>query len=199
LIFSQLEDKSLTSSTALSIISDSITSKLSLNELLLKPTQTSQPQPFFTKSSKKSLKPQEFCFFKETTDPNLKTLKNLSLEVKKVLISLKTCTYQQVADQILQTSSVQNEKNVRRRVYDVINVFTALDQFEKNGKVITLKDESQELSKRVEKKRKGLKNLVKTFEQLSSLLKRNKSYPNLRQSITLPFYLVSCKKPVLSN
>lgn len=80
-----------------------------------------------------------------------------------------------------------DEKNIRRRVYDALNVLMALDVISKEKKDITwrglpdshdqqreqLRLQEQQSRARIEKKRAYLKELVEQYDVLTALLRRN--------------------------
>ena len=75
----------------------------------------------------------------------IKGLKSLSMRVCEKVEEKKHTTYNEVADEVvieLQASAAEgegaefDEKNIRRRVYDALNVLTALDIIEKKKKQI---------------------------------------------------------------
>lgn len=125
-----------------------------------------------------------------------KTLKELSLLVKEFIESRGHCTYKEVADEIVGRESCENEKNIRRRVYDAINVLTAANIFEKKGKQVCIVEEKCNLTRSVDKKKEKLRELAKKFEKLTGVINRNKVSPNYRQAVQLPFIIVSTHKNV---
>ena len=126
-----------------------------------------------------------------------KTLKQLSSEVKSIVYLMKNCTYKQVADNIVGNQPLDNEKNVRRRVYDAINVLTSVGILEKNGKQIYYIQKNEEVHKNIQQKKEALEKIVKKYENLKRIIERNKEKPNYREAIQIPFFIVVGKKGVI--
>ena len=127
-----------------------------------------------------------------------KTLKELSLVVKEFIESKGHCTYKEVADEIVAREPCGNEKNIKRRVYDAINVLTAANVFEKKGKQVCIVEEKCNMTKIVDKKVEELKKLARKYECLAGVIYRNKASPNYRQAVQLPFLVVLTHKNVRS-
>lgn len=125
-----------------------------------------------------------------------KTLKQLSFEVKQFILQKGNCTYKEVADEIVGKDVNMNEKNIRRRVYDAINVLTAVGVFEKKGKQVCIVEENLNLKKSLCKKKELLKKLVIKYQKLFGVIWRNMASPNYREAVQLPFSIVLLKKNV---
>lgn len=125
-----------------------------------------------------------------------KTLKQLSSDVKSIVFQRRNCTYKEVADTIVGDQTLENEKNIRRRVYDAINVLTSVGIFEKKGKQIYYVQKNEEIQKTIAEKKETLKKSLKKLENFLGLTERNKKLPNLREAIQLPFILITSKKNV---
>jgi hypothetical protein len=132
-----------------------------------------------------------------TGSKDQKTLKQLSFEVKSIVYLMKNCTYKEVADSIVGKQILDNEKNVRRRVYDAINVLTSVGIFEKRGKQIYYIQKNEEVHKNVLSKKEALKKVVKKYDSLNAIICRNKEKANYRQAVQMPFFLVVGKKGVI--
>ena len=132
-----------------------------------------------------------------TGNKEQKTLKQLSSEVKSIVYLMKNCTYKQVADSIVGNQHMDNEKNVRRRVYDAINVLTSVGIFEKKGKQIYYIQKNEEVHKNIQQKKENLRKVVKKYENLNRMIERNKERSNYREAVQLPFFIVVGKKGVI--
>lgn len=78
-------------------------------------------------------------------DKNSRGLKNLSIKVRELVVRSKETTYKDIADQILKEMKrnkanwIDNEKeeqNIKRRIYDALNVLVATEIFKKKGKTL---------------------------------------------------------------
>lgn len=125
-----------------------------------------------------------------------KSLKKLSFEVKNIVAEKKNCTYKEVADTMAQKESQENERNIRRRVYDAINVLTAIGVLKKKGKFISFVGKNEEMVKKVEKKRGMLKMAVRKYENYLGIITRNQANPTYRNSIPFPFLIILQSKNV---
>lgn len=147
-----------------------------------------------------------------------KGLRHFSMRVCSKVESKGRTTYNEVADELVTELSrdstgddiVQyDEKNIRRRVYDAINVLMAMDVIEKEKKEIIWKGfpcskasvvesslrERRQLLNAVERKRNYLKELIEQQRALKTLLAKN---PDRRSNtcgtaLPLPFVLVQAK------
>ena len=66
-------------------------------------------------------------------------LKVLSVKVKDVVIQRSQTSYSEVADLLIAEMAVENsavEKNIRRRVYDALNVLKSAKVIRKSGKLV---------------------------------------------------------------
>ena len=190
-ILMQFHDKYLKSSIVLSLITKSIYSfqVANQNEALSKkpasyPIRNFQSRKYFNKIQKIKV-------------PGTRTLKILSFEVRNFLIGKKMTSYQEIADFIAGNGVVENEKNVRRRVYDVINVLTAAGIFQKRGKAVCILDANEGKNIDINKKRNKLRKLVRTYDNYIKLISRNQTHPNYREAIRLPFDIIASKKTVI--
>ena len=78
--------------------------------------------------------------------PKDKGLKGLSGKAYKAVLELRTTNYKEVAAKLLNQLSLDKEAtteseetNIKRRVYDALNVLIAMGVLQKNGKKITAK------------------------------------------------------------
>ena len=66
-------------------------------------------------------------------------LKALSIKVKDVVIQRSQASYREVADLLITEMAVSNpaaQKNIRRRVYDALNVLKSANIIIKRGKLV---------------------------------------------------------------
>lgn len=157
-----------------------------------------------------------------------KGLRHFSMKVcEKVREKVKT-TYNEVADELV-SEEVQNQttydsancdqKNIRRRVYDALNVLMAMNIISKDKKEIrwiglpsnsmqqcsTLELENQKRRERVEQKRQQLRELLLQQVSFKSLVDRNREaekqgiIPTQNSSIQLPFIIVNTHKQTKVN
>mmetsp|Transcript_1053 Transcript_1053/g.1395 ORF Transcript_1053/g.1395 Transcript_1053/m.1395 type:complete len:236 (+) Transcript_1053:3-710(+) len=154
-------------------------------------------------------------------------LRDFASMVCEKVQKLGRTTYNKVSDEIIEeiakTNQSYDEKNIRRRIYDVLNVFMALDMIQKDNKNILWQgfpakmspqkftDEAAELLKEtkviVKRKREKLDQILGQVQQFKKLARRNteqtnSSLPTHNQTILpLPFLLcvtsantqISCK------
>lgn len=146
-------------------------------------------------------------------------LKAFSAMILSILQKEKTIEYTKVADIIMTMSEgTGDDKNVKRRVYDALNVMCAVDLIRKDRKMAYLIDNQMcsceveverrflrmgqsivstpKLRERVEEKRKVLEETIKRKELLIKLIERNKERTLLeeKEKLHLPFILISTKK-----
>ncbi|GMH32469.1 hypothetical protein BSKO_00303 [Bryopsis sp. KO-2023] len=143
--------------------------------------------------------------------PNGKGLRHFSSKVCEKVETKGRTTYNEVADELVleMRHRESDEKNIRRRVYDALNVLMALGiitkekkQFYWKGlpeapasKVASLEKEKARLSAKIAQKQAYLQELVKQYESQRDLIERNKERPldfnrNQSDAIQLPFFLV---------
>lgn len=128
---------------------------------------------------------------------NAKGLKGFSIKVCEAVESRGVTTYTEVADAVVHehyTEGKHDEKNIRRRVYDALNVLTAIGAIEKDKKEIKwlgwpqlqntvflkdddLKAKRLELAEKVEAKQNELQDFVDKAYCLSNLILRNRDAP----------------------
>lgn len=146
-------------------------------------------------------------------------LKAFSAMILSILQKERSIEYTKVADIIMgMTEGTGDDKNVKRRVYDALNVMCAVDLVKKDKKMAYLTDNylcscEQEVEKRltnlgqsiisrpklqerVEEKKRILEETVKRKELLLNLIERNKQREFLeeKEKLHLPFILISTKK-----
>ena len=110
-------------------------------------------------------------------------LKTLSGKVYYLLRHIGLRTYKEVADQLLaenvwSVDRALEEKNVRRRVYDAINVLVAADMLKKVGKMVKIAHISpvkNALDLRIAAKTATLTKLIEQYHGLKAVLSRNQT------------------------
>jgi len=150
-------------------------------------------------------------------------LRHFSMKVCKKVESKGWTTYNEVASELVaefvnpnsthfsQDQQQFDEKNIRRRVYDALNVLMAMDIISKEKKEIRwkglpttnlsdieqLKTERKRLTSRIDKKRAYLQELKEQITGLQNLVRRNErvygSGNNPSGGVTLPFILVKTR------
>ncbi|CAN6439552.1 unnamed protein product [Victoria cruziana] len=151
-------------------------------------------------------------------DKSGRGLRQFSMKVCEKVESKGRTTYNEVADELVAefanpghiASPGQqqfDEKNIRRRVYDALNVLMAMDIISKDKKEIQwkglphasssdiedLKAEHTALRSRIEKKAAHLQELEEQFIGLRNLIRRNKQSPSTSW-LALPFILVQTRE-----
>ncbi|KAL9677460.1 hypothetical protein QQ045_005691 [Rhodiola kirilowii] len=152
-------------------------------------------------------------------DKNGRGLRQFSMKVCEKVESKGRTTYNEVADELVAEfadpaislapdQQQYDEKNIRRRVYDALNVLMAMDIISKDKKEIqwkglprtTLNDveelraERMALRNRIEKKEAYLQELEEQYVGLQNLIQRNQQLCSSEnapsQGVQLPFILV---------
>lgn len=139
------------------------------------------PSPHSTKSSK----------IARTGDKGYKGLRHFSLMVCKKVEEKGKTTYNEVADElvlaVVQEHREQNydEKNIRRRVYDALNVLMAMDIITKDKKEITWKGLPSGATQDADMLRRDLalrrQQIQRKRESLAELLVQQVCFRNLAQ------------------
>ncbi|XP_005176982.2 transcription factor Dp [Musca domestica] len=155
-----------------------------------------------------------------------KGLRHFSLKVCEKVKVKGTTTYNEVADELV-AEEIQNnsfdkncdQKNIRRRVYDALNVLMALQIISKDKKEIRwiglpssaveecsqLEKENEERRERIKQKHQQLRELLLQQVSFKSLIERNKEaerqgiIPTANSSIQLPFIIVNTHKSTKIN
>ncbi|TYZ60136.1 hypothetical protein PybrP1_005883 [[Pythium] brassicae (nom. inval.)] len=130
-----------------------------------------------------------------------KGLRHFSMKVCQKVEEKHTTTYNEVADELVRefvtlrpNDAVYDEKNIRRRVYDALNVLMAMDIISKERKEIQWKGlpsnlqhdtemliaERNERMKSLEQKKQHLQDLLVQQVAMKNLLKRNAARKNAR-------------------
>ncbi|XP_054812492.1 transcription factor-like protein DPB isoform X2 [Prosopis cineraria] len=156
-------------------------------------------------------------------DKSGRGLRQFSMKVCEKVESKGRTTYNEVADELVAefadpSSSVStpdqqqyDEKNIRRRVYDALNVLMAMDIISKDKKEIQwkglprtslndieeLKSERLQLRNRIEKKAAYLQELEEQYIGLQNLIQRNEQLYGSGNApsggVALPFILVQTR------
>ncbi|XP_074316840.1 transcription factor-like protein DPB [Silene latifolia] len=156
------------------------------------------------------------------TDKSGRGLRQFSMKVCEKVESKGRTTYNEVADELVaeyadasnalgNNEQGYDEKNIRRRVYDALNVLMAMDIISKDKKEIQwkglprtsindieeLKTERAGLKNRIEKKAAYLRELEEQFVGYQNLIQRNQEmYGNGNTptgGVALPFILVQTR------
>ncbi|XP_064522506.1 transcription factor Dp-2 isoform X2 [Pseudopipra pipra] len=158
-------------------------------------------------------------------DKNGKGLRHFSMKVCEKVQRKGTTSYNEVADELvseftnsnshLAADSAYDQKNIRRRVYDALNVLMAMNIISKEKKEIrwiglptnsaqecqNLEIEKQKRIERIKQKRAQLQELLLQQIAFKNLVQRNQQNeqqnqgpPSLNSTIQLPFLIVNTSK-----
>ncbi|XP_053166249.1 transcription factor Dp-2 isoform X2 [Hemicordylus capensis] len=158
-------------------------------------------------------------------DKNGKGLRHFSMKVCEKVQRKGTTSYNEVADELvsefansnshLTTDSAYDQKNIRRRVYDALNVLMAMNIISKEKKEIkwiglptnsaqecqNLEIEKQRRIERIKQKRAQLQELLLQQISFKNLVQRNQQSehqtqgpPVLNSTIQLPFLIINTSK-----
>lgn len=169
---------------------------------------------------------------KQPTEDNrqIKGLRLFSKQVCDKVADKGITTYNEVADELAaeiqqQSSTGVDQKNIRRRVYDALNVLMALEIITKDRKQIKWlgipphhhqeeqpQDCSSELEQQIMKEelrrnvlmdsvqnsRHVLDDTIKRFTRLEKLVERNQQqmYQNKQQAVHLPFFMITSNQNI---
>ena len=144
------------------------------------------------------------------TPRSARGLKHLTTLVKQLVCKHQPTSFKNVAvkliDELIVTDGserIKEEKNVRRRVYDAINVLIAAEILERNGRNVSWKEkwdnveidmrknESEKKIKKVEEKKKELQNILNKYLAIKHLINRNAKTLHAKPAIRFPFIIVS--------
>ncbi|KAI5166498.1 transcription factor Dp-1 [Nematocida sp. ERTm5] len=145
-------------------------------------------------------------------------LKAFSAMILSIMQKEKSIEYTKVADIIMSmTEGTGDDKNVKRRVYDALNVMCAVNLIKKEKKMAYLTDDqlcsceeevekrlatlgqsivsTPKLKERVEEKKRVLEETIKRKELLLRLIRRNSEREiEEKEKLHLPFILISTQK-----
>ena len=152
--------------------------------------------------------------------PEASNLRHFSLRVARSVQTRKRTTYNEVADDLVAESlgqvgddGVMDEKNIRRRVYDALNVLVAMEVVRKDGKLIfwtgfpahlalaelrLAEAERDDQQERIERKHRQLQEMVSQQVAYKQLLERNAARaapPPTASRIHMPFILCATPTP----
>ncbi|XP_069070033.1 transcription factor Dp-2 isoform X5 [Pleurodeles waltl] len=158
-------------------------------------------------------------------DKNGKGLRHFSMKVCEKVQRKGTTSYNEVADELVNeftsgeshiaADSAYDQKNIRRRVYDALNVLMAMNIISKEKKEIkwiglptnsaqecqNLEVEKQKRMERIKQKRAQLQELLLQQIAFKNLVQRNQrneqqsqGTPALNSTIQLPFIIVNTSK-----
>ncbi|XP_068686854.1 transcription factor Dp-1-like isoform X1 [Montipora foliosa] len=158
-------------------------------------------------------------------DKSGKGLRHFSMKVCEKVQQKRTTSYNEVADELVQefsdpdkhlspTDQAYDQKNIRRRVYDALNVLMAMNIISKEKKEIKwvglptnsaqecqqLEDEKKERQERIRQKTAELQELILQQIAFKNLVQRNKQVekeqgaPAPNTAIHLPFIIVNTSK-----
>ncbi|KAM8712110.1 hypothetical protein ACLKA7_012607 [Drosophila subpalustris] len=163
---------------------------------------------------------------KRKPDKAGKGLRHFSMKVCEKVQEKGKTTYNEVADDLV-TEELKNnsydtncdQKNIRRRVYDALNVLMAINVISKDKKEIrwiglpansaeqfqALEEENNTRRERIKQKQEMLRELVMQHVAFKGLVERNKraesqgAVPSPNSSIQLPFIIVNTHKSTKIN
>ncbi|XP_069070030.1 transcription factor Dp-2 isoform X2 [Pleurodeles waltl] len=188
--------------------------------------------PFNQANERDRKRPREFidADFSESKrskkgDKNGKGLRHFSMKVCEKVQRKGTTSYNEVADELVNeftsgeshiaADSAYDQKNIRRRVYDALNVLMAMNIISKEKKEIkwiglptnsaqecqNLEVEKQKRMERIKQKRAQLQELLLQQIAFKNLVQRNQrneqqsqGTPALNSTIQLPFIIVNTSK-----
>jgi len=173
----------------------------------VRPSPSTQATMYFTPNSLNSTPFSEDSDF--GTPRCFRGLKHLTTLVKHIVCKRQPTSFKEVAvnliDELIVTEGaerIKEEKNVRRRVYDAMNVLIAAGVLERDGKSVTWKDEWDaveieeirvELEKKrrkVDEKREKFKEVLNKYLAIQHLMNRN-AQGKLTPAVHFPFIAVS--------
>ena len=144
------------------------------------------------------------------TPRSTRGLRHLTTLVKQLVCKHQPTSFKNVAvkliDELVVTDGperVKEEKNVRRRVYDAINVLIAAGVLERDGRTVSWqkrcdpieinqkKTESEKLRKKNQEKSKGLQQVLNKYIAIQHLMHRNSNNHKNKPAIQFPFIMLS--------
>ncbi|CAG9323684.1 unnamed protein product [Blepharisma stoltei] len=170
---------------------------------------STQATKFFTPSSVNST-PYSECGSEFETPKSTKGLRYLTTLVRQLVCKHQPTSFKDVAlkliDELIDTEGVdriKEEKNIRRRVYDAINVLIAagvLERDEKNvrwkaefnvGELVEKREFLEKRKREVDAKRLEFKEILNKYLAIQNLINRNTINPKGEPALQFPFLLVS--------
>jgi hypothetical protein len=171
-------------------------------------------------SSSEALTPMKGFSFDKSPSRKHKGLRVISISVRDIVSLKRTTTYKEVADLLIQELELGNlveakeqfkeEKNVRRRVYDALNVLVAAGVVSKTGKNVQWKNSAlpvrltNQTSKKAQinknsEKRGFLRQLMEKVSHLEALMTRNRLCRQSTSILRMPFITLVPSDPTLSS
>lgn len=147
-------------------------------------------------------------------------LRTISMRVRDIVSLKKSTTYKEVADVLIaelhpgmvpnSKEQFKEEKNVRRRVYDALNVLVASGIVAKTGKHVTWKNSQLPTKARTQtakvaclntiaEKRSHLRQLLVKSAHLTALYTRNQRNRQTHAILLMPFIILVPSDPDLSS
>ncbi len=146
-------------------------------------------------------------------------LKDISKQVVSIIKASGRTTYKAISDKIVKQTNIvfeKDAKNIRRRIYDALNVLKAINVFKQNDKVINwsmepnTSDELNYLNTEIEKQHKNIKEKNEEKQKLAfhnamyyDMIKRNKENENTQvdpnDKINIPFLVLTYPKKNLGS
>jgi Transcription factor DP/E2F/DP family winged-helix DNA-binding domain len=147
---------------------------------------------------------------KTETPKSAKGLKHLTTLVKHFVRKQQPSSFKSVGVKLIEEliissgpERVKEEKNIRRRFYDAINILIAAEVLEKDGRNVYWKEKWESVEtesikndlfikrKKVEEKKKELQSVLNKFLAIKQLIYRNSKSTNSKPAIRFPFIVVS--------
>lgn len=187
-----------------------------------------QPQYNYGKKSAANSQVHTPASRRRKTDKIGRGLRHFSMKVCEKVQEKGTTTYNEVADELVAEETQSHpgtdpasydQKNIRRRVYDALNVLMAMNIISKEKKEIRwhglptssvqecddLEKENEKARERIELKQQELRELILQHVAFKSLVARNQEneerglVPNSSSAIQLPFIIVNTEKKTHIN
>lgn len=169
-----------------------------------------------------TIKKQKMVSVDQEDTRQIKGLRLFSKQVCDKVAEKKTTTYNEVADELaadIQRNNHNNtvgidQKNIRRRVYDALNVLMALDIITKDRKEIKwlgINNNEQDLLEQeikfeetrqkmllasIQKSKNSYNDTWNNLNKLKQLVQRNQHQNQRQQIIQLPFFLIQSKSDI---
>ena len=130
----------------------------------------------------------------KTKSRNETSLRTLSWQIKEIVTHRRKTTYKEVANDLVARLGearnlclAKNERNVRRRVYDALNVLVAAGVFAKEGNTLLAKPRvrREPQSDQLKEKHERLQELVESYVATRHLFERNNM--QVRSGAVVPY------------
>ena len=144
------------------------------------------------------------------TPRSTRGLRHLTTLVKQLVCKHQPTSFKNVAVKLIDElvvadgpERVKEEKNVRRRVYDAINVLIAAGVLERDGRMVSWqkacdpveinqkKADTEKYRQKVQEKSKGLQGVLHKYIAIQHLMHRNSKISKNKPAIQFPFILLS--------